>query len=79
MDRLIILILIYIVALFILNRVHKIGKSFKFYYIMILVSALIVILGCLTPINYVYAFAIAYLILIFDYLLVRISARNLGK
>lgn len=69
MEILIILTVLYLLLAFFSSKIQRESpKHKKIFNILILLSAVIVLAGCLTPFSFIYTFLIAYLILFANYL-----------
>lgn len=77
MDILIIALLIYLIMLYLSSKIKKDSSKYKtVYYVLINLSIIMVLIGCLTPFSIVYAFVISYGILILNFILSKTFNKN---
>lgn len=79
MDLIIILGLIYLVLCWILaqyiSKEHN--RSNKIYRIAVMISSVVVVLGCITPLNFVFMFLLADIIVFVTWGILKIRHKNI--
>lgn len=78
MDLFIALLIIYLVALFFVGRIKGARQVFRFHYLLLSISVVAVFVGCFTALSWRYAFDMAFLLLLLDFLFVKWKKNNLA-
>lgn len=76
MDRMIFFIVLYLLACYLISRISITDKYKRLYSVIMVISVVVVIFGCLSPINYIYTFIFAYALLMINFILAKFFFNN---